>query len=146
MYFITNKITDLRSLTGKKIREIVEDEFDTLAVDGGETGAFQYANLHGNSDTILCFSPDEMKFGIGNPGADDGHSPRVIWLAGIDAATDDGDADAFEEIKNEKNVAVEIQSDSFGNGGKTVPWAEPWELEILAIVKESIQQAKESAS
>lgn len=145
MYFITDKITDLRSLTAKKIREIVEDEFETLTVDGGEIGAIQHAYSHGDSDTILCFSPNEMKFGIGNPGADDSYSPRVIWLAGIDAATDDGDADAFEEIKNEKSVAVEIQSDSFGNGGMTVPWAEPWELEILAIVKESIQQAKESA-
>lgn len=30
MYFITDKITDLRSLTAKRIREIVEDEFETI--------------------------------------------------------------------------------------------------------------------
>lgn len=144
MYFIGDKITDLRSLTAKKIREIVEDEFDTLAVDGGENGAFQFAYAHGDSDTILCFSLSEMKFGIGNPGADGSYSAGVIWLAGIDAATEDGDADAFAEIKNEKTVVVAVQADSFGNGGMSAPWAEPWEQEILAIVKGSIQQAKKS--
>lgn len=144
MYFITDKITDLRSLTAKRIREIVEDEFETLAVDCGEIGPFQQANMYGHT-TILCFSPGAMKFGIGNPGTDDNLSPRLVWLAGINAATEDGDATAFEEIKNEKSVAVEIQADSFGNGGMTEPWAEPWEQKILAIVKASIQQAKGNA-
>lgn len=145
MYFITDKITDLRGLTAKRIREIVEDEFEILAVDCGEIGPFQQANMHGNRDTILCFSPEAMKFGIGNPGTDGSLSPRLVWLAGIDAATEDGDSAAFEEIKNEKTVAVAVQADNFGNGGMTVPWAEPWEQEILALVKASIQQAKGNA-
>jgi hypothetical protein len=144
MYFITDKITDLRSLTAKRIREIVENEFETLAVDCGEIGPFQHAHMHG-SHAILCFSPNAMKFGIGNPGTDGNSLSPLVWLAGIDAATEDGDAAAFEEIKNEKAVAVEIQADSFGNGGTTAPWTESWEQEILAIVKASIQQAKGSA-
>lgn len=93
MYFITDKITDLRSLTAKKIREIVEDEFEALAVNCGEIGPWQHANMN-NNDCILCFSPQKMRFGIGDPGADD---PRLEWLAGIDAGVGGGaGADAAE--------------------------------------------------
>lgn len=153
MYFISESINDLQTLTPGQIREIVaEGEFDTLATQCGElnpcevfsanwlafhlpTRRFAIASEHGFGLVLLA----SVNAGVTGMEIDD-----AAKEAGVveDEEDEDFDPDAraklipkiFQNKCEEKQVSVYVTS--AGN----IWWEDAWEEQILELIVESVQE------
>lgn len=158
MYFITEKI-DLQTLTPGKIREIVEEEFDTLATECGElrpsevnqsewlalympTGQLAIAgNYESNANCLLVASI--------NAGVCGWMLDEEVKAAGIieDKEDENFDPDAREELNSKifRDMCKARQVTVCVEGVGELAWDEDWAEQILARLVEIMDDFNEQA-
>lgn len=149
MYFITDKITDLRSLTAKRIREIVAsaEVFNVLATEFGERNVWGW-----DRSSWLAFSLSARRLAIA--GFDDRNDFDLVNLASIDVVVSTADIEEEEEEMEKQGINqsandAEIIGRIFkrrceerdarvivmDSNQSVFEWKDPWEKRILEVVK-----------
>lgn len=156
MYFISESINDLQTLTREQIREIVaQDEFDTLATECGELNPGEVI-----SSNWLAFYLPARRLAIASDS--ERNVSGLVLLASVnagvtgeeinDAAKEAGlvedeedenfDPDARDELipKIFRNKCEEKQVSVYVARGGNIWWEDAWEEQILELIVESAQE------